>query len=322
MKRILFITKGSHASSSRYRALDYFELFKAINWEAVHLADDRTISGRLSIFRESLKADYVVIVRRTISWWLLKIIRLFSKQLIFDFDDAIYSKSDGSYSPTRSKRFSAIIKNVDQVWAGNSHLAKKAEEHCDKVTVLPTSIEESKYEVSPPKAASHIDLVWIGSSSTKKHIAPMLPTFELLVEKIPNLRVKIIADFSLYSDVIPIINIKWSAENEANELASAHIGVAPLPDNDFTRGKCGLKVLQYMASELPVVSSPVGVNKDMVSHGRSGFLVESQEDWAEAIGKLASDQALRISMGQAGNKLFQNHFTLKATFRKMLTTLE
>jgi glycosyltransferase involved in cell wall biosynthesis len=322
MKRILFITKGTHAPSSRYRALDYFELFEDNNWTAVHLVDDRSVSGRLSIFREALKTDYVVIVRRTLSWWLLKSIRLLSKQLIFDFDDAIFHKSDGSHSPTRSRRFSAIIKCVDQVWAGNSYLAARAEEHCDKVAVLPTSIAEYKYNVSPEKPTTHIDLVWIGSSSTKKHIEPMVPTFERLVKKIPNLRLKIIADFDLNSDVLPIINIKWNAKIEANEIASAHIGVAPLPDNDFTKGKCGLKVLQYMASGLPVVSSPTGVNQDMVEHRISGFLADSSEEWIEYIRKLALSSELRESMGQAGRSSFQNNFTLEATFQKMIATLE
>lgn len=322
MKRILFITKGTHAPSSRYRALDYFELFKTNNWTAVHLTDDRSIYGRFSIFREVLRADYVVIVRRTLSWWLLKTMRLFAKQLIFDFDDAIFQKSDGSPSPTRFRRFSAITQCVDQVWAGNSYLAVKAGEFCDKVTILPTSISESKYNLSASKPENTIDLVWIGSSSTRKHIEPMIPMFEGLVGKIPNLRLKIISDFDLESEVLPIINVQWSAETEATEIASAHIGVAPLPDNDFTKGKCGLKVLQYMASGLPVVSSPVGVNQDMVSHGVSGFLANSQEDWSEAIGKLACDQTLRESMGQAGKHLFQSSFTLQATFQKMIATLE
>lgn len=321
MKQILFITKGAHAPSSRYRALDYFDLFKDNNWAAVHVADDRSIIGRISICKESLKADYVVIVRRTLSWWLLKTIRMLSKQLIFDFDDAIFQKSDGSHSPTRARRFSAIVKCVDQVWAGNSYLAARAEKFCDKVTILPTSIAKSKYDVSSTKPAEYIDLVWIGSSSTRKHLETIIPILEKSALRVPNLRLKIIADFAIQSSILDIVAIPWSAETEAAEISSSHIGIAPLPDNAFTRGKCGLKVLQYMASGLPVVSSPVGVNNDMVAHGATGFLAESPEEWTEAIEKLATCEELRNSMGQAGKQSFQNSFTLEATFQKMAATL-
>ena len=201
MKQILFITKGAHAPSSRYRALDYFDLFNANNWVAVHLADDRSIASRISIFKESLKADYVVIVRRTLSWWLLKAIRMFSKQLIFDFDDAIFQKSDGSHSHARARRFSAIIKCVDQVWAGNSYLATKAAAYCDKVTILPTSIARTKYNVASSKPTEHIDLVWVGSSSTRKHLETIIPILEDPALHKLNLRLKIIADFTIQSSL-------------------------------------------------------------------------------------------------------------------------
>lgn len=322
MRRILFITKGAHAPSSRYRALDYFDLFSNNNWIAVHVADDRSIFGRITIFKESLKADYVVIVRRTLSWWMIKTIRMLSKQLIFDFDDAIFQKSDGSHSPTRARRFSAIIKCVDQVWAGNSYLAAKAEEYCDSVTILPTSIAESKYDVSTPKPTDSIDLVWIGSSSTRKHLETIMPILEKSALHMPNLRLKIIADFTIQSPLLNIVEIPWSAKTEVAEISSAHIGIAPLPDNAFTRGKCGLKVLQYMASSLPVISSPTGVNRDLVTHETTGYLAGSPEEWIEAIEQLAESPELRESMGQAGRESFQNSFTLEATFQKMTATLK
>ncbi len=322
MRRILFITKGADAPSSRYRALDYSKLFQSRSWTAIHLADNHTLLRRLSILKETLKADYVVIVRRTFSWWMLKSIRLLSKQLIFDFDDAIFQKSDGSHSSTRYRRFSAIIKCVDQVWAGNSYLAARAEEYCNSVTILPTSIAESKYAVSIPKPTDSIDLVWIGSSSTRKHLETIIPILEKSALHTPNLRLKIIADFAIQSPLLNIVEIPWNAKTEAAEISSAHIGIAPLPDNAFTRGKCGLKVLQYMASSLPVISSPTGVNRDLVTHGITGYLAESPEEWIETIEQLAASPELRESMGQAGRESFQNSFTLEATFQKMASTLK
>ncbi len=322
MKHIVFITKGVHAASSRYRALNYFPYFKEQGWRPAHLPDNRKMVGRIKILMECRKADAVVLVRRTLSWWLLKAIRLLSKQLIFDFDDAIFQKSDGSPSQTRARRFSTILKHADQVWTGNSYLANIARQHNPMVTVLPTSIAASKYTVAVTKEQHYLDLVWIGSSSTRKHLESIFSALEQSAQQIPNLRLKIIADFSLPSSQIDVIEIPWSPESEVSELLSAHIGIAPLPDNEFTRGKCGLKVLQYMACGLPVISSPTGVNKELVLHGISGLLAQTPEEWIDAINDLATLPDLRESMGQAGKELFNNSFTLETTFQKMTATLK
>ena len=130
------------------------------------------------------------------------------------------------------------------------------------------------------------------------------------------------ADFDLPSEHLRTLAIPWSEKGESEALASAHIGIAPMPDNSWTQGKCGIKVLQYMAAGLPVVSSPVGVNRDIVEHKVTGFLAESPDEWLVAIERLIRNPDLRKIMGKKGQKRVTEHYAIDVTFRKMIRRLE
>lgn len=320
--KILFVSKRASAPSTRYRALQYGDLFKDAGWLCTHIADDRSLKIRVKILKEAKQAHCVVIVRRTYSYPFLKLLRLASNYLVYDFDDAVFKKNAGEKSYRRHKNFNRVVKWADQVWAGNSYLANMARQINEKVLIVPTSLDVEKYSQPANKPGHSIDLVWIGSSSTKKHLVTALPALEKAAGFIPSLRLKIIADFPLQSDVLTIIPVQWSEESEARELVSAHIGIAPLPDNLYTRGKCALKVIQYMAAGLPVISSPTGVNKEIIEDGVNGFLVASDNEWITAVEKLAKDHDLRHRLGESGKKISQENFSLQATFQKMIDSLE
>jgi glycosyltransferase involved in cell wall biosynthesis len=136
------------------------------------------------------------------------------------------------------------------------------------------------------------------------------------------LRLKIVADFDLPTEHLRTLAIPWSEKGESEALASAHIGIAPMPDNSWTQGKCGLKVLQYMAVGLPVVSSPVGVNRNIVEHEVTGFLAESPYEWQVAIERLVRNPDLRRVMGKEGQKRVIEDYAINVTFRKMISSLE
>jgi glycosyltransferase involved in cell wall biosynthesis len=215
-----------------------------------------------------------------------------------------------------------MIQKCDQVWAGNSYLAQYALRKTPSVIVLPTSLTPGKYVQNTDKTTEFIDLVWIGSSSTRKYLESALWFLEDAAEKCSDLRLKIVSDFELQSSKISILNIPWSEEIEAEALASSHIGIAPMPDDAWTRGKCGLKILQYMAAGLPVISSPIGVNRDIIENGLNGFLATEPEEWIFAITKLATDPALRDRLGQSGQRQVIEHYSVNVTFQKMICLVQ
>ena len=279
------------------------------------------ILPRIKLLGIANQAEVVVILRKTFGLSFLRLLRLCSKNLVFDLDDAVFCRSDGEPSKSRQMSFEKVISNCEQVWAGNLYLADRARQYNEAVKILPTSLDYRKYLLEVEKDSDYFDLVWIGSRSTQKYLKESLPLLESLSEIIPNLRLKIVADFDLPTKRLKTVAVPWSEEVEAEALASAHVGIAPMPDDPWTKGKCGLKVLQYMAAGLPVVSSPAGVNREIVQQGVTGFLAEKAGDWKTAIERLFHDSELRHSMGKAGQKRVIEHFSVDETFRKMSESL-
>lgn len=321
-RKILFISKGLNDPSTRYRALQYDSLFAALDWQLSCLADRRSWLWRLAILKAAWKADAVVIVRRTYSYPFLLLLRFAARHLIYDFDDAVFCKSRGGPSRRRRKGFERTVSRCDQVWAGNNYLAAEAQRYNPQVTVVPTAVFPESYDKAVAKSDSFLDLVWIGSRSTKKHLLTIIPFLEELAGTISGLRLKIIADFTVPTERLEVVAVAWSKECEAQELLASDIGLAPLPDNLYTKGKCALKVLQYMAAGLPVVSSAVGVNKEVVEDGITGYLAVHESDWCEAIIRLSRDKSLRWSMGQAGRKKFLQFYSAPVVFQKIMESLE
>ncbi|MBN2808898.1 MAG: glycosyltransferase family 4 protein [Deltaproteobacteria bacterium] len=321
-RQILFIAKGFDDPSTRYRALQYDHLFAAHGWQLSCLVDRGSWLQRWAILQKARKADAVVIVRRTYSYPFLLLLRLVARHLVFDFDDAVFCKSNGGPSRRRYKGFIRTVSRCDQVWAGNNYLAAEARRCNQQVIVVPTSVFPASYEKSVEKKDKGLELVWIGSQSTRKHLLTIIPLLEDLAQTVSGLRLKIIADFTLQSDRLEVAAVAWSEAVEAQELLSADIGLAPLPDNAYTRGKCALKVLQYMAAELPVISSAVGVNKEVVVDGATGYVAENDWDWSQAVIRLAKKKSLRQTMGRAGREQFLQNFSAPLVFQKILASLE
>ena len=167
-----------------------------------------------------------------------------------------------------------------------------------------------------------IDLVWIGSRSTRKYLLEALPALRLASASTPRLRLKIIADFDLPDAGLPTLAVPWRSATEANELASAHIGIAPMRDDDWSRGKCALKILQYMASGLPVVSSNVGANAEVVDHGKTGYLVNSDEQWCARLVELAGDADLRHRFGEEGRRRVESDYSVEPVFSRIRSVLD
>jgi glycosyltransferase involved in cell wall biosynthesis len=327
MPNVVFISKGLSSASTRYRAQAFFPILTQHGWHPVHIDGNTGIRFTKELLTTVRAADVVVVLRRTFSGPFRWALGFAAKKLVFDFDDAIFTGAEGKISPGRARGFASMLKKSTQVWAGNSYLAAEAQKHCQDVRIVPTVLDVSHYTpaLTTPKPADFIDLVWIGSSTTKKYLQAALPILDQAHAANPRLRLKVIADFDLPTTGIPKLITPWSSNTEAADLASSHIGIAPMPDDPWTRGKCAFKVIQYMAAALPVISSNTGANKDIVAHNQTGLLVDtpngSPDQWLTAISQLASDPTLRDQMGQAGRARALAHYDLQSAGQEMANRL-
>lgn len=319
--RLLFVSKGEDASSTRYRALQFFPLWRAAGFAPSHVTASGGILASLGMLRQAKRADVVIVLRKTFPAALLWLLRRVSRRLVFDFDDAIFCNTDGTPSRTRMARFAAMARCCDHVLAGNAFLAGHAAAFNPAVTLVPTCVDIARYRVEADKPADTLDLVWIGSHSTRKYLAQAMPWLKGAAEKVPGLRLKIVADFDLPGCGVPTLPVAWRADTEARELAASHIGIAPMRDDDWSRGKCALKVLQYMASGLPVVSSMAGANAETIREGENGFLVSSPEEWAVRIEMLARDAGLRQRLGEAGRRRVAADYSVEPVFERLRSVI-
>lgn len=301
--------------------MQFAERFERAGIRTRHLSLAGGAGNYLRAIRAARQVDVVLVLRKTLPWPLLWALRQAAKRLVFDFDDAIFCNTDGSPSVTRMSRFSAMVACCDQITAGNAFLVAMAKQFNSEATVVPTCVDTSRYAVSTGERQTYFDVVWIGSSSTRKYLEEAIPALQVASRQIPGFRLKIIADFGLEGLGFPVIPVPWRLETEASELAASQVGMAPMRDDDWSRGKCALKVLQYMAAGLPVVSSPVGVNGEAVVPGETGFLVRGDNEWSEAFVSLASDNAMCRRMGLAGRLRVERHYSADVVFSRLLGAL-
>jgi glycosyltransferase involved in cell wall biosynthesis len=261
------------------------------------------------------KADLVILQRKLPAAWQRLLLRRAARRLIFDFDDAVFLRDSfspkGLHSAGRRRRFAALVRTADAVVAGNRFLHDQAD--AGRVHVIPTCVDPQRYPLAQhTRADLDVQLVWVGSSSTLQGLRAVRPTLELLGKSLPGLRLKLICDSFFRLRHLPVLPCPWTQAGEAADIAAADIGISWVPDDLWSRGKCGLKVLQYMAAGLPVVANPVGVQAEMVRHGETGFLVETPGQWVEAVGRLSRDPALRRRMGRAGRQRVETEYSVAA----------
>jgi glycosyltransferase involved in cell wall biosynthesis len=321
MKSILFVSKDMTAASTRYRALAYFPYLRQAGWNPSHLSANSTIFP-WTLIQQARQADVVVVLRKVFSFHSLYLLRRAARRLVFDFDDAVFVHNDASPSRRRTTRFARMVRQADHVFAGNRYLVDIATHFTSRVTLLPTTLEPKAYPLAEQKDEGRLDLVWIGSRSTARYLSSLLPLLQEAAEEIPTLRLKVIADFTPQADRLTIMPVPWSPENEAVEVGTAHIGIAPMPTDAWTVGKCGLKVLQYMAAGLPVVASGGGIHDHLVQDGVTGFLPTNQAAWMDALRRLAIAPSLRAAMGLRGRLRLEESYATAAVFPTMKAVLE
>jgi len=277
---------------------------------------------------QNLTGASVILQRRVLPNWQRPWLRRLVKNLIFDFDDAVFLRDSyhrrGIQDPPRLMRFAGLMRHSDLIVAGNSYLAEHAGRWTDpaKVSVVPTCVDPRRYPLASHRRVwPKVQLVWVGSSSTLQGLERIQPLLETIGQACPHVSLKLVCDRFLKLKHLPTVPVGWTEDGEANEIATSDIGFAWVPDDSWSRGKCGLKVLQYLAAGLPVVANPVGVHVEMVQHGVTGFLAETTREWIEAIATLAANPDLRRKMGQAGRRLVETRYSVEVGAKRWLTLL-
>jgi glycosyltransferase involved in cell wall biosynthesis len=236
--------------------------------------------------------------------------------MIVDFDDSIWLKdiSNGNRNLSFLKRpakTAEIIGLCNASIVGNNYLAAYARQFSNNVFVIPTTIDTDYYNpIEKDKISGQIVIGWTGSSTTIKHFSLAVPILHKIRQKYGDkVRFRMISDEPYSGDLEGLEYVRWNRESEVGDLSGIDIGIMPLPDDAWSRGKCGFKGLQYMALQIPAVMSPVGVNTEIIDHGRNGFLADTPEKWQEILSLLIENESLRKTIGQQGRKTVEAHYS-------------
>lgn len=263
-----------------------------------------------------------------VEWVLAKILR---KKIIYDFDDAIWltdltQESFVTFGFRWRSKVSSICRWSYKISCGNNYLAAYAKQFNPNILIVPTTIDTIDTHL-PARTKSdskkkNITIGWTGSHSTLKYLEALAPVLKSVEEKFPDVRFLVIAD------KLPNISLKnldfkpWKKETEISDLLAIDIGISPLPDDGWTRGKCGFKVLQYMSLEIPALVSPVAVNKQIIEHGIEGYWCSNHADWLTYLEELIRNADQRLEMGKRGREKVIRHYSVSSNAANFLSLFQ
>ncbi len=317
MRLVALVDSPEHVCC-RYRLAAFAPFLARAGHSLRLIAWPRDLWSRLRLRRELRSDDLVILQRKLLDPLQFRALRGACRRLLFDFDDAVFLRDSyalkGMVSARRWSRFLRIAQSADAVIAGNDFLAARSRSAgARSVHVIPTCVDPGRYALAGHlRSGEGVELGWIGSASTLQGLEQIRPLLEQVGQSCPGIRLKVIADRFPEFQHLPVLPCHWSQKDEAEDLASVDIGVSWLPDDDWSRGKCGLKILQYMAAGLPVIANRVGLQQEMVEQGETGFLAETPAQWIEAVKRLAGDPALRRRMGCAGRSRLERDYSVAA----------
>jgi len=235
---------------------------------------------------------------------------------VFDFDDSVWiryrSPANSFWSYLRCPGKTATsCRLAEHVLAGNETLAGYARIHALAVSIVPTTIDTDLYQPAPAKqAGTKTVIAWSGSYSTGPYLELVRAVLQRLARRF-EFRVLIVGAQGFQVDGIDVETRPWRLERELQDLGEFDIGIMPLPDSPWERGKCGLKALQYMALSIPAVASPVGVNREIIKHGENGLLASTEDEWEQSLARLLSDVSLRRELGRAGRATVEQEYSAR-----------
>lgn len=351
MPKVLFLSRYARlGSSSRLRLYQYLPYLQdaGINVTLAPLFGDDYIRGlyggkvaKLPILKayavrfgrmlQTSRFDAVWVEKEMLPWipaWLE--LGLFPEKvpLIVDYDDATFHRYDqhrlSLVRHVLGRKIDRVMRRADLVIAGNEYLADRARTAGSaRVEILPTVVDMSRYVVAPAVSANQQTptIGWIGAPATAQFLQLIAPALhEIVARKLA--RVVAVGANTEQLDDLPIRAQPWTEATEVADIQGFDIGIMPLPDAPFERGKCGYKLIQYMACGKPVVASPVGVNSMIVRDGVDGYLASTQQEWISALTKLIADPLLREQMGGEGRRRVETGYSLQQAAPRFAALIE
>ena len=353
IKKILFVAMHypDRAPGQRFRFEHYFSFLEANGYEC-HLSNlidkeadkifyspgntFKKLNVIFSAFRTRLidalnanKYDAIFVFREVFmmrTFVLENLFRNHTDKLMFDFDDSVWlpnvSKANEKFVFIKSHNVvPKLISNCKLIVAGNPYLKDYASQFNKNITIIPTTIDVNEYvKKDVVKDENKVCIGWSGSVTTIQHFKTALPFLRELKKKYGDkICFQVIGDKNYVDEELGITGVAWNKNNELEELSKIDIGIMPLPDDLWAKGKCALKGLQYMALEIPTIMSPVGVNIDVIKDGENGFLANSVSEWTEKLELLINNPDIRKKVGAAGRKTVVDEYSIEANREKYLS---
>lgn len=345
MPKVLFITshRPGRSPNQRFRFEQYLEDLENSGFQCevsylVTEADDqffykpgsffkklgfvrRSIARRRADARRAAEFDIIFVCREALMTRSSAFERRFKRsgaRVIYDFDDSIWlnnvSDANRRWSWVKDPNKTAtLISLADMVFAGNDYLKDYALGFNPNVEVVPTTIDTAEYQPRTIRPDGPICIGWSGSITTIQHFQYAIPALRIIKDRFGDrVTIRVVGDGQYEEPSLGIKGLPWRKDTELNDLRAMDIGLMPLPDDEWSRGKCGLKGLQYMALGIPTIMSPVGVNTTIIQNGHNGFLASSTEEWVEKTSLLIEDAELRRRIGAEARRSVEEHWSRNA----------
>jgi glycosyltransferase involved in cell wall biosynthesis len=336
--RALLLTKYDRlGASTRYRILQYLPYLSANGWSferqpllsdgylrQLYLRERRSAIEVCAAYARRLRYLWTAELERFdvvlmqyealpyIPFWIERPMLAKARNIVLDYDDAVFVPYEGSR--LLRHKVAQLMRAAREVIVGNESLRRYAARHSRRVSLIPTVVDLNRYQPRAGYECRHpggVVIGWVGTPITARYLATLSGVFQRLAERHPIL-VRCVgtpADFRIPG--VPVENLAWSEETEAGLIRSFDIGVMPLADERFAHGKCGLKLVQYMACAIPSVGARLGANNEIVQHGVDGMLAGGDQDYVEIIERLIGDRALRERIGRAGRRTVAERYSLQ-----------
>ncbi|MGC2423713.1 MAG: glycosyltransferase family 4 protein [Nitrospirota bacterium] len=322
-KKIAFVVHKESDPSSRHRILPLYQEMCARGHKCLYLPVPSGAIGRLRLYLKIAGSDIVILHRKLLKPFEIAILSRICRNILYDFDDAVmYAEKRCSRPGDKSlRKFRKVVASADAVVAGNSFLAEEARKAGKEPVILSTPVDTAKYSPGDKKA-EEVKIGWIGMEGNLFYLKALAPVFQNLARKFSYVSLSVVCSDFPDIEGIKINKRIWSTENELEFLREMDIGLMPLTDDIWSRGKCGFKILQYFSVGVPAVASPVGINCEIIKDGVNGFLAGNPDEWEARLAELIADASLRKKMGAEGRKTVAERYSREGYLKEYISLIE